>query len=579
MKIRSVLQIISLPIIFLLLLSVIANADANSESGDSAGMCSTPEECEQLRQQMEQEQQDSSDGDADDSSSDEYYEDYEGTDSEDTEEDDEDYGDSNADFNEGSEEREDEQVRTEFCRQNPQACERMNQVNQEHQGRPFIIQDAPCASPQECERWCNENPTDCEQRKQYFKPGEYESYRQYGQEDAYPPRMYPPTIRPGDGMMPPCSSPQECTEWCETNKEACARMKEMMGKREMMREKAVGRMFASEPTEQARAIPETVVYEAYHEVAPEEMIMYKLFEGLERQMDPSQFKQYCPDAEKMVDAALSELKTRNLFDIQRACGGLQTEVDRCRAEAGRRCSSDMNCETMDKPRMISMCEEMLAKNPEMMQQNLHGRSCVEEIEEKYEMLKENCQKQEEHQERCEEGSSKACERMEEALQRCEGMSEDKLRNVMIEKGKRMCEMMGHESTAGLVGARDYVKDEYKVVLDEKAEETLDVEKKTDELEKAEEEKGVGYKLKWFFGQTKEIEEAEATQLEEQASKLDEAIQALTAVTADLDNEQAKTAISAQITFLEQRRDELRAMASKKLERAGGLGSMVKELFT
>lgn len=445
---------------------------------------------------------------------------------------------------------EEERRRYAFCMQNPEECAR--QEGMQMPGRTFTTVTYP---------------------NHDYAGEEFARYREF--REKYPEKYAGTTL---------CSSPEEYASWCDAHQDECGRMKEDMTgmeRKEMMRTKAVGRMFTSESSERMMPLSEGVVYESYHEVAPEEMIMYKLFEGLEGSMDPSQFKQHCPDAEGMADAAFGELKAKGLFDVRRACGNLQREVERCRAESGQRCRIDdgMHCEAMDKSRMIAMCQEAIAQNPEMMQESLQGRSCEQEIDEKFDMLKENCKKSEEHMERCEEDSTKACERMEEALQRCEGMSEDRLRHVMIEKGKKMCEMMAHESTAGLADARDYVKEEYKIVLDEKAEETLDVEKKADELEKAEEEKGLGYKLKWLFGQTKEIEEAEAAQLEEQASKLDETIQALASVAADLDNEQAKTAISAQITFLEQRRDELREMAAKKHERAGGLGSMVKELFT
>ena len=88
------------------------------------------------------------------------------------------------------------------------------------------------------------------------------------------------------------------------------------------------------------------------------------------------------------------------------------------------------------------------------------------------------------------------------------------------KARIVAGQKAEEVASKLVSLRDSdVPNEYLYIIEDKASEVLDVSDKLEEIEKKDEQKGIGYKVRLFLGLAKRAEQEEIKQLEESKEKM------------------------------------------------------------
>jgi len=129
-----------------------------------------------------------------------------------------------------------------------------------------------------------------------------------------------------------------------------------------------------------------------------------------------------------------------------------------------------------------------------------------------------------------------------------------------------------EDAAGkLASLRDSdIPSEYLYIIEDKASDVLNVSDKLDELQKKDEQKGVGYKIKLFFGLAKKAEQDEISQLEESKSKLSSSIDALAKLVDGIPSDVAKAVLKEQVESLKKQQQEIDALIKAKQKKAKGL---------
>lgn len=129
-----------------------------------------------------------------------------------------------------------------------------------------------------------------------------------------------------------------------------------------------------------------------------------------------------------------------------------------------------------------------------------------------------------------------------------------------------------EDVAGkLASLRDSdVPKEYLYIIEDKASEVIDVSDKLEEIEKKEEQKGLGYKIRLFLGMAKKAEEAEIKQLEEGKSKLKGSVEALTKLIDEVPSDVAKAILKEQVESLGRQQEEIEVLIETKEKKSKGL---------
>ncbi|MBI1936449.1 hypothetical protein HYS31_08530 [Candidatus Woesearchaeota archaeon] len=128
-----------------------------------------------------------------------------------------------------------------------------------------------------------------------------------------------------------------------------------------------------------------------------------------------------------------------------------------------------------------------------------------------------------------------------------------------------------EAAAKLASLRDSgLPNEYLYIIEDKASEVLDVSGELGEIEKKDEEKGVGYKIKLFFGLAKKAEELEIKQLQESNDKLKNSIETLSRLIDEVPNDVAKAILKEQVENLENQQEEINALIQTKEKKSKGL---------
>lgn len=131
-----------------------------------------------------------------------------------------------------------------------------------------------------------------------------------------------------------------------------------------------------------------------------------------------------------------------------------------------------------------------------------------------------------------------------------------------------------EVAKNLIALRDIeVPKELQYLIDEKADELIDVSKDIDEIKTKEEKKGFGYKIKLFLGLAKKAEESEINELKANIAKLENSIESLAKVSEQLTDAVAKAVIIEQIDSLKEQRQDIEKLISKKEKKAKGLFGM------
>lgn len=128
-----------------------------------------------------------------------------------------------------------------------------------------------------------------------------------------------------------------------------------------------------------------------------------------------------------------------------------------------------------------------------------------------------------------------------------------------------------EAASKLASLRDSnVPPEYLYIIENEASDVLDVSEDLEEVEKKEEQKGIGYKIRLFLGLAKAAENEEIKQLGESKEKLSKSIDALTKLIDEVPSDVAKAILKEQVENLKKQQDEIKVLIETKQKKAKGL---------
>ena len=127
-----------------------------------------------------------------------------------------------------------------------------------------------------------------------------------------------------------------------------------------------------------------------------------------------------------------------------------------------------------------------------------------------------------------------------------------------------------EAAGKLVSLRDSdVPSEYLYIIEDKASEVLDVSDELEEIEKKEEQKGLGYKIRLFLGLAKKAEQEEIKQLKDSNNKLSTSIEVLAKLIDEVPSDVAKAILKEQVENLKQQQEEIEVLVEVKAKKAKG----------
>ncbi len=127
-----------------------------------------------------------------------------------------------------------------------------------------------------------------------------------------------------------------------------------------------------------------------------------------------------------------------------------------------------------------------------------------------------------------------------------------------------------EAASQLASLRDSdVPTEYLFIIEDKASEVLDVSDELEDVEKKEEQKGIGYKIRLFLGLAKAAEQEEIKQLEESNSKLQNSIETLTKLIEEVPSDVAKAILKEQVENLKKQQADIQVLIETKEKKAKG----------
>ena len=139
------------------------------------------------------------------------------------------------------------------------------------------------------------------------------------------------------------------------------------------------------------------------------------------------------------------------------------------------------------------------------------------------------------------------------------------------KEGNMASSKAEKAASKLVSLRDSdVPAEYLYIIEDKASEVLDASNKLGDVEKKEEEKGIGYKIRLFLGLARAAEREEINQLEESKSKLKNSIDSLTKLIEEVPSDVAKAILKEQVENLKKQQADIQVLIDSKEKKAKGL---------
>ena len=128
-----------------------------------------------------------------------------------------------------------------------------------------------------------------------------------------------------------------------------------------------------------------------------------------------------------------------------------------------------------------------------------------------------------------------------------------------------------EAVGKLVSLRDSdVPSQYLYIIEDKASEVLNVSEQLGEIEKKEEQKGIGYKIKLFLGLAKAAEQQEIGQLQGSKIKLSSSIETLANLIDEVPSDVAKAVLKEQVENLKKQQAEIEVLIETKEKKARGL---------
>lgn len=231
-----------------------------------------------------------------------------------------------------------------------------------------------------------------------------------------------------------CDSPEACKQYCTTHQEEC---RGFQSPQQTMPDKGEMMQFPYESKDMPRP-PQAMMQGLYPdkgmsrppqmaqgmmypmEMDPIEMAMSGMFMQM-KNMDPMEFKQYCPDAEKMVDAAIAKMKEQGI-ELKPHCDEAQKMVQMCK-EQGNRCENFKTHPILDKDFLrCDVSEEQFFKEcMEGNKQFTEGKNIDEQCERQFAPMKESCEKNKQMQcgdeqsfmQRCISDQEQYCKRLGE----------------------------------------------------------------------------------------------------------------------------------------------------------------------
>lgn len=148
--------------------------------------------------------------------------------------------------------------------------------------------------------------------------------------------------------------------------------------------------------------------------------------------------------------------------------------------------------------------------------------------------------------------------------------------VSSEKSKEVKEKIvagqkAEDAASKLVSLRDSdVPSQYLYIIEDKASDVLNVSDKLKDVEKKDNEKGFGYKMKLFFGLAKKAEQEEIKQLQDTKEKLNNSIDALAKLSDEVPSDVAKSILKEQVESLKKQQEEIDALIQAKEKKSRGL---------
>ncbi|MBI2542251.1 hypothetical protein HYV80_06085 [Candidatus Woesearchaeota archaeon] len=139
------------------------------------------------------------------------------------------------------------------------------------------------------------------------------------------------------------------------------------------------------------------------------------------------------------------------------------------------------------------------------------------------------------------------------------------------KAKIVAGQKAEEAAGRLASLRDSdVPDEYLYIIENQANDVLDVSDNLKEIEKKEDGKGLGYKIRLFLGLAKAAEQEEIRQLDESKAKLKGSIEALAKLADEVPSDVAKSILKEQVDNLKKQHDDIEVLIDAKEKKAKGL---------
>ncbi len=148
--------------------------------------------------------------------------------------------------------------------------------------------------------------------------------------------------------------------------------------------------------------------------------------------------------------------------------------------------------------------------------------------------------------------------------------------VSSERSKEVKEglVTGHkaeEVASKLVSLRDSdLPSEYLYIIEDKASDVLNVSDKLGEVQKNEEQKGIGYKIRLFLGLAKKAEQEEIKQLEDGKEKLKNSTETLTTLIDEVPSDVVKAVLREQVDNLKKQQEDIGNLIKSKEKKAQGL---------
>ncbi len=147
-------------------------------------------------------------------------------------------------------------------------------------------------------------------------------------------------------------------------------------------------------------------------------------------------------------------------------------------------------------------------------------------------------------------------------------SSEKAKDV---KAKIVAGQKAEDVASKLISLRDSdVPSQYLYVIEDKASDVLNVSDKLKDVEKKDGEKGLGYKMKLFFGFAKKAEQEEIRQLQESGKKLNSSIDALAKLSDEVPSDVAKSILKEQVENLKKQQKDIDALIAAKEKKSKGL---------